>query len=143
MMAISTGFLVEAMVAVLLVVTIGYCILLNRKLNRLHADRSELAKLVADLMTATSLANDALRELRAVAGETDGKLTAHIARAESLNADFEAHIDAGRSVMDKIAKITSAAKREQAFEESASEPRKLQSALQALAMRPRIRGDAA
>ena len=142
-MAISTGFLVEAMVAVLLVVTIGYCILLNRKLNRLHADRSELAKLVADLMTATSLANDALRELRAVAGETDGKLTAHIARAESLNADFEAHIDAGRSVMDKIAKITSAAKREQAFEESASEPRKLQSALQALAMRPRIRGDAA
>jgi hypothetical protein len=45
--------------------------------------------------------------------------------------------------MDKIAKITSLARNNQPLEDKFAEPNKVQSALSQLAMRPRIRGNAA
>ena len=57
MFGIGLGMVVEASVAVLLAVTIGYCVILNARLKRLHADRETLQKMVGDLMQATALAN--------------------------------------------------------------------------------------
>ena len=54
------GLIVESMVAILLATTIGYCIILNQRLKRLHSDRDQLRKMVADLVQATSLAKQRL-----------------------------------------------------------------------------------
>ena len=57
MLGLSLGMVVESSVAVLLAVTIGYCMVFNRRLKRLHGDREALGKMVADLVQSTTLAN--------------------------------------------------------------------------------------
>ena len=143
MFGLSLGIVVEALVAVLLATTIGYCVILNGKLKRLHADRDTLRKMVADLVEATTLANAAVQELKTAAVEADTALTSRLEEGERLGVELANHITAGQQVMDRIAKITSAARNSQPLDDRLAEPNKAQSALAQLAMRPRIRGNAA
>ena len=63
-MEFSLGLIIEGAVALLLALTIGYCVILNRRLVQLHADRDALRLMVGDLVTATGLANQAIKELK-------------------------------------------------------------------------------
>lgn len=143
MFGLSLGVIVEGLVALLLATTIGYCVLLNHRLKRLHADRDMLRKMVADLVESTTLANAAVQELKTAAVEADAALNARLEEGERLGIELANHITAGQQIMDKIAKITSAARNNQPLDDRLAEPNKAQSALARLAMRPRIRGDAA
>ena len=141
------GLIVESMVAILLATTIGYCIILNQRLKRLHSDRDHLRKMVADLVQATSLANAAVTELKTAAVEADTVLQGRLEEAEKFGVELANHVHAGQQIMDKIARITTTAR---STPGAAPEPKpveaprpsegKLQSALQQLAMRPRISG---
>jgi hypothetical protein len=140
---IPLGMAVEGAVAILLILTIGYCIVLNHRLKRLHADRETLRQMVTDLVQATNLANSAVMELKTAAGEADDRLARRIEEADSFLIQFANHITSGRALMEKIAKITTAA-RPAAVAEVAAEPNKLQSALAQLAARTKVnRGQAA
>lgn len=143
MFGLSLGMIVEGAVAILLATTIGYCVILNQKLKRLHADREVLRKMIGDLVQATALANTAVAELKTAALEADTKLNERLEEAERFGLELGNHIAAGQGLMDKIAKITSLARNSQPLEEKLAEPNKVQSALSQLAMRPRIRGNAA
>lgn len=141
------GLIVESMVAILLATTIGYCVVLNQRLKRLHSDRDQLRKMVADLVQATSLANAAVTELKTAAVEADAVLQARLQEAEKFGVEIANHVNAGQQIMDKIAKITTMARSQSGAmpEARVVEPPKpvegkLQSALQQLAMRPRING---
>ena len=114
MMGLPVGFLVEAAVAVLLALTIGYCMVLNHRLKRLHNDRDKLGKMIADLVQATGLALAAVQELKGAAVEADSTLNARLEEAERFELEFANHIAAGQQLMDKIAKITAAALRDSA-----------------------------
>lgn len=143
MFGLSLGMLIETMVAILLATTIGYCVVLNHRLKRLHGDRDQLRKMVTDLMTATSLANAAIQELKATAQEAEVGLESRLGEAEKFGIELANHVTAGQQIMDKIARITSVARNGQPMEDRLAEPNKVQSALQQLSMRPRIRGNAA
>ena len=58
MSGLSFGMIVEGSVSILLMVTIGYCVVLNSRLKRLHADRDTLRQMVTDLVQATDLAGN-------------------------------------------------------------------------------------
>jgi len=151
-MGVSLGMVVEGSVAVLLAVTIGYCIILNGRLKRLHADRETLGKMVTDLMQATGLANAAIMELKTTALEADTRLSERLAQAEAFEGELAEQVATGSQLIEKIARITAAAKT-QPLPEAKPEPAKpvaviepqsrLHSALQQLAMRPGIGGKAA
>jgi len=157
-MGISLGMVVESSVAVLLAVTIGYCVLLNARLKRLHADREAMAKIIGDLVQATSLANNAVQELKSAATEVDGSIDRRLDEAAELEAELAAQVGNGAQLLEKIARITAAAKAPQ-VQEIAVEPiepvavvksatplepqSRLHSAMQQLAMRPLIGGKAA
>lgn len=147
MPGMSFGMLVEGSVSVLLAVTIGYCVVLNSRLQRLHADRGALGKMVADLVKATDLANAAVGELRATADEADLALHARLEEAEKFGIELANHVSAGQEVMQRIARVIAVAHQGQRAavepEQVPAAPNKLQSALQQLAARERIRGDAA
>ncbi len=143
MFGLTLGVVVEGLVAILLATTIGYCIILNQKLKRLHADRDMLRKMIADLVQATALANAAVSELKTAALEADTQLNERLVEAEKFGLELANHVAAGQGVMDKIARITSLARNGQPLEEKLAEPNKVQSALSQLSMRPRIRGNAA
>ena len=156
-MGFSLGMIVEGSVTILLAVTIGYCVLLNHRLKRLHADRETLAKMVGDLVQATSLANAAVMELKTAALQADTSLQDRIAEAGRCETELAGQVAVGSQLVQKIARITAAAKTQQgvlALEAVPEVPKaktpepvepqnRLQSALQQLAMRPGIGGKAA
>ncbi|ODT49999.1 MAG: hypothetical protein BGO80_05725 [Devosia sp. 63-57] len=142
MFGLPLGIFVEGAVAVLLATTVVYCIMLNQRLKRLHADRDALRQMVADLVGATNLANQAIKELKATAVEADLTLSARLEEAERFGVELANHVNAGTVLMERIAKITSVARHSQAME-PVEEPSKAQSALQQLQARVRNRGAAA
>lgn len=140
MTGLPLGLVIESIVALLLVITIGYCILLNRKLQRLQADRSALQQMIADLVGATNMANTAIGGLREAAVEADETLGRRLAEAERFALELAKHVDAGNAVVDRIARITAAAG---ATRRPAPEPQKARSALDALTEHQRRRENAA
>lgn len=163
MFGLPFGLIVETLVAILLATTIGYCVVLNQRLKRLHSDRDQLRKMVTDLITATNLANAAVKELKTTAIEAEQVLQARLDEAERFGVELAQHVSAGQQVMDKIARITSAARGPAGpavlgagamgtaplgavptpVVELHPEQSRLALALEQLASRPRIRGDAA
>jgi len=107
----SLGLIIEGAVALLLALTIGYCVILNRRLVQLHADRDALRLMVCDLVTATGLANQAIKELKTTATEADLALSARLEEAERFGVELANHVNAGNALMQRIAKITAAARR--------------------------------
>ncbi|MEO8881868.1 MAG: DUF6468 domain-containing protein [Devosia sp.] len=146
MFGLPFGVFVESAVAVLLVVTIGYCVVLNERLKRLHADRGVLGQMVTDLLQATDLANAAVKELQTTAVEADAAHGARIEEAERFGIELANHVAAGQLVMERIAKITAVAQSARPTPEPvviSTGPTKLQSALQQLSELERLRSDAA
>ena len=153
MFGLPFGLIVETLVAILLATTIGYCVVLNQRLKRLHSDRDQLRKMVTDLITATNLANSAIKELKTTAIEAEQVLEARLSEAERFGVELAQHVSAGQQVMEKIARITSAARGPAGSAEPGTIPtpvvelhpeqNRLALALEQLASRPRIRGDAA
>lgn len=142
MLGLPLGLFVEGAVAILLALTIGYCVLLNQRLKRLHQDKDAMAKMVADLVNATNLANQAIKELKGTAVEADLTLSARMEEAERFGVELANHVTAGTVLMERIAKITSVARHSQAIE-PVEAPNKVQTALQQLSERVRSRGAAA
>lgn len=154
MFGLPLGLFIESAVAILLALTIGYCVVLNRRLVRLHADRDALRLMVGDLVTATGLANQAIKELKSTAVEADLALSARLEEAERFGIELANHINSGNALMQRIAKITAAGRRAQpqSFDlapvavqhaESGREPNKVRAALEQLSTRVRNRGVAA
>lgn len=147
MFGLPLGLIVEGSVAVLLALTIGYCVILNQRLKRLHQDRDALRQMVADLVAATNLANQAIKELKATAVDADNHLSSRLQEAERFGIELANHVNAGNVLMERIARITSVARTVQAEEpaEQVGQPvgNKVQSALEQLQTRVRNRGVAA
>lgn len=142
MFGLPLGLFVEGAVAILLALTIGYCVILNQRLQRLHQDKDAMRQMVADLVSATNLANQAIKELKSTAVEADLSLTARLEEAERFGVELANHVTAGTALMERIAKITSVARHSQAIE-PVEPPNKVQNALQQLSERVRSRGAAA
>src|ERR1700742_1547410 len=103
MFGIGLGMVVEGSVAVLLAVTIGYCVILNARLKRLHADREMLQKIVGDLVQATALANAAVMELKTAALDADNQLSSRLEEASKFEQTLSQSVATGSHLIEKIA----------------------------------------
>ncbi|WP_196257655.1 DUF6468 domain-containing protein [Pelagibacterium limicola] len=139
MTGLSLGLIIEGTVAVLLATTIGYCILLNRRIASLQADRLALQQMTADLVQATTMANAAIRGLKETAVEADETLNQRLNEAERFAIELANHVNAGQAVMDRITRITQAARSQQGGDQAA----KASTALKALTEHQRRRSSAA
>jgi hypothetical protein len=136
------GFLVECTVAGLLMVTIGYCFILNRRLRRFRADEQALRSIIAELITATEIADRAIGGLKVTVRECDQNLGERLRSAERFCAEMDRQIAAGGAVLAKVAQIAAAAR--PAPSPAASSARGMLAAAEALVERTRIRaGDIA
>lgn len=102
------GFAIEALVAVLLAVTIGYCVLVNRKLKDLRSDQSELKAIVRDLHAATGQAENAIAGLRESARTADETLGHQLERVRSLDEQLRTNIARGESLLGKLTSVNRA-----------------------------------
>ena len=77
------GFLVESMVSILLLLTILYCVRLNRQLRLLKADEQTLRATIGELITATEIAERAIAGLKSTMREGEQSLGTRLQRAET------------------------------------------------------------
>ncbi|WP_165644888.1 DUF6468 domain-containing protein, partial [Oharaeibacter diazotrophicus] len=105
----SLGMAIEVVVAVLLVLTIGYCMVLNRRLTRLRADEEVLRATIAELITATEIAERAILGLKATANACETSLGGRMKAAEALVGDLDRQLVAGSEIVRRIGAIVGAA----------------------------------
>ena len=106
----SLGIAIESMVAALLMLTIGYCMLLNKRLKRLKADESSLKATIAELITATEVAERAIAGLRHTFRDVNENLGAQLAAATQLSQHMKKQLAEGDGVIRRISKIALAAR---------------------------------
>lgn len=104
------GLLIESMVALLLLITIAYCVLLNRRLRRFRADEHSLKATISELITATEIAERAIAGLKLTVRECDQNLGERLRTAERFSADIARQIESGEGVLSRLAKIANASR---------------------------------
>jgi hypothetical protein len=102
--------LIESLVAILLLVTIGYCIILNKRLKRLKADEQVLKATISELMTATEIAERAVADLRLAAHECEDTLGERLKAADRFCADLGRQVKSGELIINRLSRIVEAAR---------------------------------
>lgn len=110
MSTLPIGLIIETLVAVLLLITIGYCWLLNRRLQRLRADEQTLRATISELMTATEIAERAILGLKTTAAEADKVLGTRLREAEAMSSTLVEQIGEGDKIFARITQIAEAAR---------------------------------
>ncbi len=106
----SFGLMIETLVAVLLVVTIGYCMLLNKRLLRLKADEQSLKATIGELITATEIAERAIGGLKHTVRDVNENLGDQIAAAADLSERLVRQLAEGDAVLGRLSRIAVAAR---------------------------------
>jgi chromosome segregation ATPase len=102
------GFLIESMVAILLLLTILYCVRLNKQLRLLKADEQSLRATISELLTATEIAERAIAGLKATMHVTEKSLGSQLTDAERLSDELTRLRAAGDELVGRLTRITGA-----------------------------------
>jgi len=104
------GFAIESMVSVLLLLTILYCVRLNKQLRLLKADEQSLRVTISELVTATEIAERAIGGLKQTMREGEQVLSAKLARSEELSNEIGEKMKAAEALLGKLARIAAVAR---------------------------------
>jgi hypothetical protein len=106
----SLGLAIESLVAVLLVLTICYCMLLNARLKRLKADEHSLKAVIAELITATEIAERAIGGLKHTVRDVNENLGSQLTAATQMSEQLRKQLAEGDHVVRRLSKIAIAAR---------------------------------
>ncbi len=109
-MSHSLGIAIESLVAVLLMLTIGYCMLLNNRLKRLKADEHSLKATIGELITATEIAERAIGGLKHTVRDVNEHLGSQIAAATQMSMHLKSQLAEGDGIIRRLSKIAAAAR---------------------------------
>jgi hypothetical protein len=109
-MSHSLGIAIESLVAVLLMLTIGYCMLLNSRLKRLKADESSLKATIGELITATEIAERAIGGLKHTVREVNENLGNQLTSAGQMSLQLKKQLAEGDNIFRRLSKIAAAAR---------------------------------
>jgi Tfp pilus assembly protein PilV len=139
--------MIESLVAVLLLLTIGYCALLNRRLKMLRNDEQSMRGTIAELVTATEIAERAIGGLKVTVRECDENLGSQLLNGTELSAKLRKQVAAGEEILHRLSQIALAARPHEAAPVSQTHPRAdakaVLAAAQAFSERRRDHGRAA
>jgi hypothetical protein len=98
---------IESLVALLLLLTILYCVRLNAQLTRLRADETVMRTTIAELTIASESAERAILGLKQTVREADDTLGERLRTAERFCAEIAQHTEAGNELMDRLMQVAS------------------------------------
>ncbi len=138
-MSYGFGLMIESLVALLLMLTIGYCVILNSRLKRLKADEHALKATISELITATEIAGRAVAGLKATAEECDGTLGERMRAAERLSAGMERQLKAGEMLLSELLRSGIATPAPAPIPAGSPDPKAVMAAARAFADRANVR----
>ena len=109
-MSHSIGIAIESLVAILLMLTIGYCMLLNSRLKRLKADEHSLKATIAELITATEIAERAIGGLKHTVRDVNENLGNQLTAAAQLSLQLKKQLAEGDNIFRRLSRIAIAAR---------------------------------
>jgi hypothetical protein len=104
------GIAIESLVAVLLMLTIGYCTVLNNRLKRLKADEHSLKATIGELITATEIAERAIGGLKHTVRDVNVNLGNQLTSAAQMSLQLKKQLAEGDNVFRRLSKIALAAR---------------------------------
>src|ERR1700693_1107728 len=108
-MSHSFGVAIESLVAVLLMLTIAYCMLLNTRLKRLKADEHSLKATIAELITATEIAERAIGGLKHTVRDVNENLGSQLTAAAQMTQQLKKQVAEGDNIIRRLSRIAIAA----------------------------------
>ncbi|MEA2917046.1 MAG: hypothetical protein QOJ15_9127 [Bradyrhizobium sp.] len=110
MMSHTLGIAIESLVAILLLLTIGYCMLLNTRLKRLKADEHSLKATIGELITATEIAERAIGGLKHTVRDVNENLGNQLTSAAQMSLQLKKQLAESDNVFRRLSKIAIAAR---------------------------------
>jgi chromosome segregation ATPase len=104
------GIAIESLVAVLLMLTIGYCMLLNARLKRLKADEHSLKATIGELITATEIAERAIGGLKHTVRDVNENLNHQLTSAGQMSQQLKKQLQESDNVLRRLSRIAAAAR---------------------------------
>ncbi|MDO9560615.1 MAG: DUF6468 domain-containing protein, partial [Bradyrhizobium sp.] len=104
------GIVIESLVAILLLLTIGYCMLLNTRLKRLKADEHSLKATIGELITATEIAERAIGGLKHTVRDVNENLGNQLTSAAQMSQQLKKQLAEGDNVIRRLSRIAIAAR---------------------------------
>ncbi len=104
------GMVINGLVAILLALTIGYSILLNRRLKLLKADEQSLRATLSEPVTATQIAERAIGGLKLTVHECDMGLGERLRKADRVTIEIDRTIAAGKDLLGRLSQIVAASR---------------------------------
>jgi len=101
----AIAVIIDALVAMLLALTIGYCVLLNRRLKLLKADEQSLRATISELVTATEIAERAIGGLKRTVHECDMGLGERLRKAERVTIEIDRSIGTGKDLLNRLSQV--------------------------------------
>jgi Domain of unknown function (DUF6468) len=95
----------DAVVALLLIATIAYSVILNRRLASVRKDRDKFAELAQNLNVASQRAEAAVVNLRSTTDDLNRRLEKKVEEARALGDDLAYMIERGTPIADKLANL--------------------------------------
>ena len=135
--------MIESLVAVLLLLTIGYCMLLNKRLKRLKADEQSLKATIGELITATEIAERAIGGLKHTVRDVYENLGSQLNSATDMSRQLTKLLAEGDGVLRRISRIAVAARPAEPEPPKLSAAKSIAAAAQAFSDRRRPNGLAA
>jgi len=108
MSAFSIGLVVELAVGALLIATIAYCFLLDRRLRALRDGEGDLKQVVVSLERATSRAQAAVGDLRISAEGMTRDLERDLKRARALADELALMVETGDRIAERLGHLAAA-----------------------------------
>jgi chromosome segregation ATPase len=102
--------------------TIGYCMLLNKRLKRLKADEQTLKATIGELITATEIAERAIGGLKHTVRDVNENLGTQLASAAEMSEQLKKQLSECDNVVRRLSKIAVAARPPGAAPEPAPPP---------------------
>jgi chromosome segregation ATPase len=109
-MSHSFGIVIESLVAALLMLTIGYCMLLNSRLKRLKADEHSLKATIGELITATEIAERAIGGLKHTVRDVNENLGNQLTSAAQMSLQLKKQLAEGDNIIRRLSRIAVAAR---------------------------------
>jgi len=94
--------ILDVIVAILLAATIGYALMLNRRLGELRRNRDDLARLVNAFNDATARAEAGIPKLRRAADEAGATLQERVEKAQTLRDDLAFMIERAEGMANRL-----------------------------------------
>ena len=104
-MSYGFGLMIESLVALLLLVTIGYCVVLNGRLKRLKTDEQAMRATIRELVAAAEMAERAVAGLKKTAHECEDTLGERLGAAERCCENLAQQLTAGDGLLLRLSRV--------------------------------------